>query len=164
MGQRSKAPEHCRWTLMVVQTKRNNILPLSCHSAETKELYSFLQIVVTRSVAIVQWENEWIPLSVLPVTRVQFWAGTEHFKRSFCCWSHSANPSWANVAENSSISPQWHHTACGQQRGRPKFNYKQWLKKVVTYLQTAPCLLSAGLTGCSFLNSGIYKIPAESPG
>jgi len=31
----------------------------------------------------------------------------------------------ANVAENGSISPQWHHTTCEHQGGRPKFNHGQ---------------------------------------
>jgi len=29
------------------------------------------------------------------------------------------------MAENGSIFPQLHHTACGQRGGRPKFNYGQ---------------------------------------
>ena len=38
-------------------------------------------------------------------------------------------PAWASEAENGSISPQWHHTNCGQWGGRPKLNYEQiWLK------------------------------------
>ena len=38
-------------------------------------------------------------------------------------WSHSANLSWASVAESGSISPPWHHTTCGQRGGRPKSNH-----------------------------------------
>jgi len=34
-------------------------------------------------------------------------AMAEYFKGFFPGWSHSANPSWAIVAENGSISPQW---------------------------------------------------------
>jgi len=47
------------------------------------------------------------------------------FKGFFPDWSHSANPSWASVAENGSISPQWHQTTCGQRGERPKFNFGQ---------------------------------------
>ena len=35
------------------------------------------------------------------------------------------NPSWASAAENGLISPQWHHTTCGQRGGRPKSNHGQ---------------------------------------
>ena len=55
-------------------------------------------------VMIAQWDSS---LSVLPVARVQFPATAEYFKGFFPSWSHSANPSWASVAENGSISPQW---------------------------------------------------------
>ena len=53
---------------------------------------------------IAQWDSS---LSVLPVARVQFPAMAEYFKGFFPGWSHSANPPWASVAENGSISPQW---------------------------------------------------------
>jgi len=43
-------------------------------------------------------------LSVLPVARVQFPTTAEYFKGFFPGWSHSANPSWASVAENGSIT------------------------------------------------------------
>ena len=75
-----------------------------------------------KSVMIAQWDSS---LSVLPVARVQFPAMAEYFKGFFPGWSRSANPSWASVAENGSISPQWHHTTCGQRGGRPKFNHGQ---------------------------------------
>jgi len=64
-------------------------------------------------------------LSVLPVAWVQFPATAEYSKGFFPGWSRSANPSWARVAENGSISPQWHHTTCGQWGGRPKSNHGQ---------------------------------------
>jgi len=71
-----------------------------------------------RAVMTAQWNSS---LSVLPAARVQFPATAEYFKGFFPGWSHSANPSWASVvAENGSISPQWHHTTCGQRGGRPK--------------------------------------------
>jgi len=66
-------------------------------------------------------------LSVLPVARVQFPATVEYFKGFVPDWLHSANPSWASVAENGSISPQRHHTTCGQRGGRPKFNHGQMM-------------------------------------
>jgi len=71
---------------------------------------------------IAQWDSS---LSVLPVARVRFPATAEYFKGFFPDWSHSANPSWASVAENGSISSQRHHTTCGQWGGRPKFNNGQ---------------------------------------
>ena len=88
-------------------------------------------------VMIAQLEKECISLSALPWPRVQFSAVAEYFKGVFPGWSHSANPSWASVAENGSIAPQWHRTTCGQRGGRPTFNYgqtdrqtdRQWLLK-----------------------------------
>ena len=71
---------------------------------------------------IAQWENEWISLCVV---WVQFPAMAKYFKGFFPGCSHSANPSWASLTENGSISPQWHHTTCWQRGGRPKFNYGQ---------------------------------------
>jgi len=47
------------------------------------------------------------------------------FQGFFPGWSPSANPSWASVAENGSISPQWHNTNFGQWGGRPKSNHGQ---------------------------------------
>jgi len=34
-------------------------------------------------------------------------------------------PVRASVAEKGSISPQWHHTTCGNRGGRPKSNHGQ---------------------------------------
>jgi len=31
------------------------------------------------------------------------------------------------MADSGSISPQWHHIACGHRGGRPKFNYGQMM-------------------------------------
>jgi len=61
------------------------------------------------------------------------------FQGIFPNWSHSANPSWASVTENGAISPQWHHTACGQLGGRPNFNYGQTMagKKCTTSIAHA---------------------------
>ena len=73
---------------------------------------------------IAQWD---ISLSVLPVARVQFPAMVEYFKGYFPGWPHSANPSWASVAENGSISPRWHCKTCGQRGGRPKSNHGQMM-------------------------------------
>ena len=86
---------------------------------------------------IAQWDSS---LSVLPVVRVQFPAMAEYFKEFFPGWSHSANPSLASVAENGSISPQRHHTTCGQRGGRPMFNNGQMMgdrKKTITKLFTS---------------------------
>jgi len=77
------------------------------------------------SVKISQWENECIPLSILSVARVQFPSMAEYFKGPFPGWSYSTNPSWAGVAKTVSISPQWHHAACGHWEGRPAFNHCQ---------------------------------------
>ena len=65
---------------------------------------SSLSVLPVAGVRIAQWDSS---LSVLPVARVQFQATAEYFKGFFPGWSHSANPSWASVAENGSISPQW---------------------------------------------------------
>jgi len=67
--------------------------------------------------------NEWISLSVLPMTRVQFPAMEEYFKGFFPGWSRSANPAWASVAENGLIFPQWPHRTRGHREGRPKSNH-----------------------------------------
>jgi len=64
-------------------------------------------------------------MSVLPVARVQCPSHGRIFQGIFFGLITSANPSWASVAENGSISLQWHHTACGQRGGRPKYNYGQ---------------------------------------
>jgi len=59
------------------------------------------------------------------------------------------HPDRASVAENGSISPQWHHTICGRRRGRQKFNHGQgqWLKKG---------------TGC--WGAGVYRYSYEAQG
>jgi len=77
---------------------------------------------------IAQWENEWIPLSMFSVARVQFPAVAKYFKGFFSGWSHSANPSWASVTGNRSISPQCHHTSCGHRGGRLTSADRKWLK------------------------------------
>jgi len=66
---------------------------------------SSLSVLPVAQVMIAQWNSS---LSVLPVARVQFPATAEYFKGFFPGWSNSANPSWASVAENGSISPQRH--------------------------------------------------------
>ena len=78
--------------------------------------------IMDESIMVAQWDSS---LFVLPVARVQFPTTAEHFKGFFPGWSHSANPSWASVAENGSISPQWRHTTCGQRGGRPKSTHGQ---------------------------------------
>ena len=89
----------------------------------------YLWVLVTffdymnKSVMIAQWNSS---LSVLPVARVQFPATAEYFKGLFADWSHSVNSFRASVAENGSISPQWHHTTCGQRGGRPMSNHGWW--------------------------------------
>jgi len=65
---------------------------------------SSLSALPVARVMIAQWDSS---LSVHPVARVQFPAMAEYFKGFFPGWSHSSNPSWASVAENGSISPQW---------------------------------------------------------
>jgi len=98
------------------------------------EMYSELTFY-SDAVMIAQWNSS---LSILPVARVQFPATAEYFKGFFPGWSHSANLSWASVAENGSISSQWHHTTCGQRGGRPKFNNGQKMaskKKSYTHAQ-----------------------------
>jgi len=90
-------------------------------SAGEKCMFTKFQLF---SAMIAQWNSS---LSVLPVAWVQFPATAEYFKGFFPGWSHSANPSWTSVAENGSISPQWHHTTCGQLGGRPKSNHGQMI-------------------------------------
>ena len=65
---------------------------------------SSLFVLPVARVMIALWNSS---LSVLPVPRVQFLNARKNFKGFFCDWSHSANPSWASVAENDSISSQW---------------------------------------------------------
>ena len=83
---------------------------------------SSLSVLSMAQVMIAQWDGS---LSVLPMARVQFPVMVEYFKGLFPGWSHSANLSWASVAENGSISLQWHHTTRGQRGGRPKSNHGQ---------------------------------------
>jgi len=71
-------------------------------------------------VMIAQWDSS---LFVLPVAGFNS-QPQQSIPRDF---SHSANPSWASVAENGSISPQWHHTTCGQRGGRLKSTDRWWL-------------------------------------
>jgi len=59
---------------------------------------------------IAQGENEHISLSLLPVALVQFPLMAEYFKGFFPGCLHSANLFQASLAENGSISLQWHHT------------------------------------------------------
>ena len=73
-----------------------------------------------------QWENKCISLSP-PSSLSSLWPAwvqlptvAGYFKGFLPGWSHSVNPSWASVAKNGSISPQWHHTTCGQRGGRPE--------------------------------------------
>ena len=84
---------------------------------------SSLSVLPVARAMIAQWDSS---LSVLPVARVQFPATAEYFKRFFPGWSHSASPSWASVAANGSISPQRHHTTCGQRGGRT-MNREPWI-------------------------------------
>jgi len=83
---------------------------------------SSLSVLPVAWVMIAQWDSS---LYVLPVARVQFPATAKYFKGFFPGCSHSASPSWASMAENGSISTQWHHTTCGQRGGRPKSNHRQ---------------------------------------
>jgi len=78
-------------------------------------------------IMIAQWENGCISVSVLSMARVTV-AG---YLKGFCPgWSHSANPAWANVAENGSISFHLHHKTCGNRGGRPKSNHGQKMTEV----------------------------------
>ena len=65
---------------------------------------------------------------VIPLSYHDWLDTAEYFKRFFPGWSHSTKPSWASVAENGSISPQRHHTTCGQRRkGRSSTMDRRWL-------------------------------------
>jgi len=94
---------------------------------------------------VAQWDNKCIWLSVLLVGRVQFPAITEYFMGFFHGWSHSANLSWASMAENGSISPQLYHTTCGNWGGRPKSNHRQTMAEVKQKKRL--CLLRIVLCG-----------------
>ena len=114
-----------------------------CRKPVIYEVWTVL--VLESSVMLVQWNSS---LSVLPLARVQFPAAAECFKGFFPGWSHSANPSWASVAENGSISPQWHHTTCGQRGGRPNSTTDRlWLieKKI---LEPATFMWDSGIAHC----------------
>ena len=74
-----------------------------------------------KSIMIARWDSS---LSVLPVGRAQFPTTAEYSNGFFPGWPHSANPSWASVSENGSISPHWHHTNWRQRGGRPKSNHR----------------------------------------
>ena len=133
---------------------KSNLQFIDCNSALSSYMYErraacrskriIVTLIAPQSVMIAQWDSS---LSVLPMARVQFPATAEYFKRFFPGWSHSANPSWASVAENGSISPQRHHTTCGQRGGRLKFNHAQTMadrKKNCAsrkYNLTCPCWL-----------------------
>ena len=110
--------------------------------------------------------GEWLYLTVCPLyARVQLPDVAEYFKGFFPGWSHSANLSWASVVENGSISPQWHHTTCGQGGGRLKFNYGQtmggkkllrsqdyrWVSSLMHHTESRECGIDpawAGVVGC----------------
>jgi len=63
---------------------------------------------------VAQWENECISLSVLAVGWVQFPGMSKYFKEFFFWLITLCQPIVGQyVAENDSISPQWHHTSCG---------------------------------------------------
>ena len=54
--------------------------------------------------------GEWISLSVLLLARVQFPAMVDCSEGLFTGCSHSPSSYWGSVAENDSISSQWHRT------------------------------------------------------
>jgi len=111
--------------------------------------------IPNKSVMIAQWDSS---LSVLPVAQVQYPATTEYSKGFFPGWSHSANPSWASVAENGSISPQLHRTTRGQWGGRPKSNHGQMMAdRKQIYIPNACPYLIYGLQGCK------QKVSNDSP-
>ena len=92
-----------------------------CGPGHDSSVWGWMYLTVCLSVSrvmIAQWENDCISLSVFPVARVQFPAMAQYFKGFFPGWSHSANPSWASMAENSSISPYWHRTTYGHRGGK----------------------------------------------
>ena len=111
---------------------------------------------------IAQWDSS---PSVLPVARVQFPTTVKYSKGFFPGWSYSANPSWASVAENGSISPQLHHTTCGQRGGRPKSNHGQTMADSIRGVQV-PCRYSdqyrgyAGTLQVLWPVSGVCRYPA----
>jgi len=69
--------------------------------------------------------GEWMYLTVCPLYGPGSIPMVEYFKRFLLGWSPSASPSWASVAENDSIFPQWHHTTSGHRGGRSKSNHRQ---------------------------------------
>jgi len=112
---------------------------------------SSLSVLPMARVMVAQWDSS---LSVLPVTRVQFPTTPEYSKGFFPGWSHSANPSWANVAENGLIAPQWHHTTCGQRGGRPKFNHGQTMADRKTSSTRSLYLVESSIfLNCTLLRS-----------
>jgi len=117
------------------------------------------------SVMIAQLENECISLSVLSMARVQFPVMAEYFKDIFPGWSHSASPSWASVSENSSISPQWHHTTCGHRGGRLESNHGQTLaqRKISRYTYQMHWAIAL-YPSLQRICVAMIMIPEESPG
>jgi len=97
----------------------------ACPSTQTVLFLLNINVVIICCINLVDHPHLKLPKIGPAVARVQFPATAEYFKGFFPGWSHSANPCWASVAENGSISPQWHHTTCGQRGGRPKFNQGQ---------------------------------------
>jgi len=105
-----------------------------------------LSVLSMARVMIAQWENACISLSVLSMARVMIahclsspWSGfnsrtvAEYFKGFFPGWSHSANPSWASMTENSSISFNGATQPVDfEEEGQSLTTDRQWLKVSTT--------------------------------
>jgi len=102
-----------------------------------------------------QWKNECSSLFILYEARVKF-----PTMPLFCGWLDSANSFWVRVAENESISPQWHHTTCAHRGERPKSNHGQtmadrkhklWYFKGLQFVSSEPWTDNGWVKICSVI-------------
>jgi len=79
---------------------------------------------------IAQWENEYISLSVLPVAWVRFPTMAGYFKGFFLADHILATcPELTCMAENGSISSQWHHKPMEtEEEGRSRTKDRECLR------------------------------------
>jgi len=106
--------------------------------------YFHTHIAYSKSVMIAQWDSS---RSVPPYGPGSIPGHCGVFQGFFPGWSHSANPSWASVAENLLSMP---HTMYGERREKPKSNHEQtmadWKKDIKQDRAVFVCSCSADIS------------------
>ena len=82
--------------------------------------------------------------------------------RDFSLADNTLNPSLASVAENGPISPQLHHTICGQRRGRSKSNHERTMADWKKDIKQDGADRAAFVCSCSADNSFVYQLQSHS--